>query len=143
VRVTTQEQREAFRQALIHIRHQQGWSQRRLAKEVGLSHSTIAVWERGQTIPEPANVVELERALELESGTLARLLGYMPAGTMRQEMISVLDAIMADPDLGERERGLLLTMYRQLVQQSRADRGGREAGQTAAGGASNQGQDRR
>jgi transcriptional regulator with XRE-family HTH domain len=143
VRVTTQEQREAFRQALIHIRQQRGWSQRRLAKEVGLSHSTIAVWERGQTIPEPANVVELERALELESGTLARLVGYMPAGTMRQEMISVLDAIMADPDLGERERALLLTMYRQLVQQSRADRAEREAGQTAAGGASNQGQDRR
>jgi transcriptional regulator with XRE-family HTH domain len=141
--VTTQEQREAFRQALIHIRHQRGWSQRRLAKEVGLSHSTIAVWERGQTIPEPANVVELERALKLESGTLARLLGYMPAGTMRQEMISVLDAIMADPDLGERERALLLTMYRQLVQQSRADRVEREAGQTTAGGAGNQGQDRR
>jgi transcriptional regulator with XRE-family HTH domain len=136
--VTTQEQREAFRQALTHIRQQRRWSQRRLAKEVGLSHSTIAVWERGQTIPEPANVVELERALELESGTLARLLGYMPA-TMRQEMISVLDAIMADPDLGERERALLLTMYRQLVQQSRADRAGREAGQTAAGGAGDQG----
>ena len=64
--MTTQEQREAFRQALIHIRQQRGWSQRRLAKEVGLSHSTIAVWERGQTIPEPANVVELERALELD-----------------------------------------------------------------------------
>jgi transcriptional regulator with XRE-family HTH domain len=143
VRVTTQEQREAFRQALIHIRQQRGWSQRRLAKEVGLSHSTIAVWERGQTIPEPANVVELERALELESGTLARLVGYMPAGTMRQEMISVLDAIMVDRDLGERERALLLTMYRQLVQQSRADRAERETSQTTAGDASNQGQDRR
>ncbi len=104
--------------------------------------------------PPPAGVVtaqareggrpyELERALKLASGTLARLLGYMPAGTMRQEMISVLDAIMADPDLGERERALLLTMYRQLVEQSRADRLEREAGQTAAGGASNQGQDRR
>jgi len=62
---------------------------------------------------------------------------------MRQEMISVLDAIMADPDLGERERALLLTMYRQLVRQSRADRAEREAGQTTAGSASNQGQDRR
>jgi hypothetical protein len=74
--------------------------------------------------------VELERALELEGGTFARLLGYMPHETMRREMLGVLDAVMADPDLGERERELLLTMYRQLVQQRRAERLEREPGKT-------------
>src|SRR6266540_6904951 len=120
--VTTNEQREAFRQALRHTREERGWSQRRLAQEVGVSHSAIASWERGSNLPESANVVDLERALALEAGTLARLLGYMPLETMRREMTNVLDAIMADPELGQRERELLLTMYRELVRQRRAER---------------------
>jgi hypothetical protein len=33
-----------------------------------------------------------------------------------------LDAIMADPNLGQRERDLLLAMYRELVRQRRAER---------------------
>jgi transcriptional regulator with XRE-family HTH domain len=127
--VTTREQREAFRLALTHARRELQWSQRRLAKELGVSHSTVALWERGKSLPTSANVVELEQALGVEGGTFARLLGYMPQETMRQEMLSVLDAVMADPDLGERERELLLTMYRQLVQQRRAERLGREPGE--------------
>ena len=121
-KVTTNEQREAFRQALHHARQDRGWSQRRLAQGVGVSHSAISSWERGASLPEPANVVDLERALALESGTLARLLGYMPLETMRREMAGVLDAIMADPDLGQRERDLLLAMYRELVRQRRTER---------------------
>jgi transcriptional regulator with XRE-family HTH domain len=120
--VTTNEQREAFRQALRHARQERGWSQRRLAQEVGVSHSSISSWERGSSLPEPANVVDLEGALELESGTLARMLGYMPMETMRREMRTVLDAIMADPELGQRERDLLLAMYRELVRQRRTER---------------------
>jgi transcriptional regulator with XRE-family HTH domain len=120
-KVTTNEQREAFRQALRHARQERSWSQRRLAQEVGVSHSAISSWERGSSLPEPANVVDLERALTLESGTLARMLGYMPLETMRRELRTVLDAIMADPDLGQRERDLLLAMYRELVRQRRAE----------------------
>jgi hypothetical protein len=50
------------------------------------------------------------------------MLGYMPLETMRRELRTVLDAIMADPDLGQRERDLLLAMYRELVRQRRAER---------------------
>ena len=120
--MTTNEQREAFQQALVHARRGHGWSQRRLAEKVGVAHSTVAFWEQGKSIPTPANVVDLERALGLETGALARLLGYMPLETMRHEMGNVLDAIMADPELGQRERDLLLTMYRELVRQRRAER---------------------
>jgi transcriptional regulator with XRE-family HTH domain len=125
--VTSSQQQQAFRQALAHARQERGWSQRELAREMGLSQSAVSYWEQGKSLPEPFNVVELERVLELESGTLARLLGYMPAATMRREMATVLDAIMADPELGERERELLLTMYRELVRQRRGDREPREA----------------
>jgi len=105
-------------------------SQRELARALGFSHSTISYWELGKGLPEPANVVELERVLELESGTLSRLLGYMPVATMQREMVGVLDAIMADPGLGARERELLATMYRELLRQRRTER---EAGQHPAG----------
>ena len=128
--MTTSEQQQAFRQALAHARQKRGWSQRELARAIGLSQSTVSYWEQGKSLPEPANVVELERVLELESGTLARLLGYMPAATMRREMATVLDAIMADPDLGQRERDLLLAMYRELVRQRRGER---KPGQAEAG----------
>lgn len=129
--MTTKEQREAFRLALAHARREHQWSQRRLAEELGVSHSTVALWERGKSLPTSPNVVKLERALEAEGGTFARLLGYMPYDTMQREMLSVLDAVMADPNLGDRERELLLTMYRQLVQQRRAERFEREPGKTA------------
>jgi transcriptional regulator with XRE-family HTH domain len=120
--VTTDEQREAFKQAITHARRGHGWSQRKLAEKLGVSHSTVAFWEQGKTLPTSVNVVDLERVLELEPGTLARLLGYMPLDTMQREMRTVLDAIMADPDLGQRERDLLLAMYRELVRQRRAER---------------------
>jgi transcriptional regulator with XRE-family HTH domain len=128
--VTTNDQRDAFRQALRHAREEHGWSQRQLAQQVGVSHSAISSWERGSSLPEPTNVVDLEGALSLESGTLARLLGYMPLETMRREFRTVLDAIMADPDLGQRERDLLLAMYRELVRQRRAER---KSGQAHSG----------
>jgi hypothetical protein len=36
-------------------------------------------------------------------------------------MISVIEALEADPKLGERERELLASMYRQLVKQREAE----------------------
>jgi transcriptional regulator with XRE-family HTH domain len=128
--VTTNEQRDAFRQAVRHARRERGWSQRKLAEALGVSHSTVSFWEQGKTLPEPANVIDLERVLELESGALARLLGYMPPATMQREMATVLEAVMADPELGERERELLLAMYRELLRQRRTQR---EAGEPAPG----------
>lgn len=126
----TDEQKRAFQRALQRARRERGLSQRELARALGLSHSTLSYWELGKGLPEPANVVELERVLELESGTLSRLLGYMPVATMQREMVGVLDAIMADPELGARERELLATMYRELLRQRRTER---EAAQHPAG----------
>jgi transcriptional regulator with XRE-family HTH domain len=35
------------------IRHQRGWSQERLAHEMGISFTTVSSWERGKRIPQP------------------------------------------------------------------------------------------
>ncbi len=128
--VATSEQRQAFREKLRQERQQRGWSQRELARALGLSHSSVSYWEQGKGLPTPSNVIDLERVLDLESGTLARLLGYMPVATMRDEMIGVLDAIMGDPELGARERDLLATMYRQLIRQRRTEMAERESRQS-------------
>jgi transcriptional regulator with XRE-family HTH domain len=128
--MATNNQREAFRRALQRARRDQGWTQRQLATALGVSPNAVSYWERGKSLPEPTNVIELERSLGLESGALARLLGYMPLATMQREMASVLDAITADPALENSERELLATMYRELVRQVRQRRQEREPSQS-------------
>lgn len=40
-------------EAIIDIRKRLQWSQERLARELGLSYSTISRWERGLSTPSP------------------------------------------------------------------------------------------
>jgi transcriptional regulator with XRE-family HTH domain len=42
------------KEEIKQIRKQLGWSQERLARELGLSFSTISRWERGESKPSPA-----------------------------------------------------------------------------------------
>lgn len=42
------------KEEIKQIRKQLGWSQERLARELGLSFSTISRWERGESHPSPA-----------------------------------------------------------------------------------------
>jgi transcriptional regulator with XRE-family HTH domain len=119
--VVTQVQRDAFRLALRRAREDAGLSQRALSRALGLSNSAVWQWEQGQAIPRPDVVAAVEKELELEAGRLSRLLGYLPAGAVEREMISVIEAVQADPKLGERERELLTTMYRQLVKQRQSE----------------------
>ena len=43
-----------FKEEIKQIRKQLGWSQERLARELGLSFSTINRWERGESKPSAA-----------------------------------------------------------------------------------------
>jgi transcriptional regulator with XRE-family HTH domain len=123
--VATEEQREAFRQALRHTREQRGLTQRALSRIIGLTNSAVWQWEQGRAIPRPEIVAKLEAALDLDPGVLSRLLGYLPITQPPDKAtMDVLDALQADPRLGARERKLLATIYRELVAQ-------REAGQSA------------
>ena len=115
--MATEEQREAFRQALRHTREQRGLTQRALSRIIGLTNSAVWQWEQGRAIPRPEIVAKLEAALDLGPGVLSRLMGYLPT-------MDVLDALQADPKLGARERKLLATFYRELVAQREASQGG-------------------
>jgi hypothetical protein len=61
----------------------------------------------------------LERVLQVESSSLARLLGYVPPSELRNSPTSVLDAVNADPRLDEDGRELLTGVYRWLVRTGR------------------------
>jgi transcriptional regulator with XRE-family HTH domain len=123
--VATEEQREAFRQALRHTREQRGLTQRALSRIIGVTNSAVWQWEQGKAIPRPETVAHLEAALDLGPGVLSRLLGYLPITRPPDKAtMDVLDALQADPKLGARERQLLATIYRELVAQREAGQGG-------------------
>jgi hypothetical protein len=75
-------------------------------------------WEEGRGAPDAATVARLERLLRLKPDTLARLLGY--AAPNGQAISSVVDALRADPRLGDSGRELLTTVYRWLVRRGSA-----------------------
>jgi transcriptional regulator with XRE-family HTH domain len=115
------DQRDAFPRALKRARMERRLSQRELSRALGVSHSAVSQWESGRVRPIPSKVAELEQALDLDPGTLSRLLGYLPIATSdAKAALTVLEAIRADPRLGDRERELLIAMYRQLVRQREA-----------------------
>jgi transcriptional regulator with XRE-family HTH domain len=123
--VATDEQREAFHQAVRHAREQRGLSQRALSRKIGLTNSAVWQWEQGKAIPRPEIVAKLEAALDLGPGVLSRLLGYLPITQPPDKAtLDVLEALQADPKLGERERKLLATIYRELVAQREAGQAG-------------------
>ena len=106
-------QREPFRRALRQAREDAGLSQRAVARAVDRPPSAVWQWEEGRGAPAPATVKKLERLLNLESDTLASLLGYSaPSG---QSIGGVLDAVRADPRLDTAGRELLISVYRWLV----------------------------
>ena len=115
VAVTIKAQREAFRRALRSAREDRGLSQRALARAVGRTPGAVWQWEQGKGAPNAETVAKLEALLHLEADELARLLGYVPPSSSLDRRTGVVEAVNADPRLGESERELLRAVYRWLV----------------------------
>jgi len=107
------DQREQFRYALRQARETSGLSQRAVARAVGRTASAVWQWEKGQGAPDLDIIAKLEELLDLDAGTLARLLGYQPTNTVQPA--SVLEAVRTDPRLDDDGRELLAKVYRWLV----------------------------
>jgi transcriptional regulator with XRE-family HTH domain len=114
------EQREAFRKALRRARETCDLSQRAVGEAVGRTGSAVWQWEEGRGAPDHTTVTKLEAVMGLESGSLAKLLGYVPAGA--DEPVSVVEALNADPRLNDSGRELLTSVYRWLVRQGAGER---------------------
>jgi transcriptional regulator with XRE-family HTH domain len=116
--LATAAQRDEFRRVLKETRTRRRLSLRALGAVAGVSKSAVAQWENGRSLPVPGKVPDLERALELEPGTLSRLLGYLPiASGDAKTSLDVIEAIRHDARLGQHGQELLITMYRQLLRQ--------------------------
>ena len=115
------DQREAFRQALRRAREASGLSQRVVGEAVGRTGSAVWQWEEGRGAPDHATVANLEAVLELETGSIAKLLGYVPTGMDRP--VSLVEALNADPRLDDSGRELLTSVYRWLVRQGAGEMG--------------------
>ena len=115
------DQREAFRQALRRARELSGLSQRVVGEAVGRTGSAVWQWEEGRGAPDHATAANLEAVLELEPGSLAKLLGYVPTGSVGP--VSLVEALNADPRLDDSGRELLTSVYRWLVRQGAGEMG--------------------
>jgi transcriptional regulator with XRE-family HTH domain len=81
-----------------------------------VSQASVSQWLHGQTVPRPGMAVRLERELGRDPGSLLIPLGYVvvdPEG----RPLGVPEAVAKDPRLGSREREILLSLYRTLVDQ--------------------------
>ena len=81
-----------------HIRKRFQWSQERLARELGLSYSTISRWERGQSTPSPAAerlLSELVRSLSPKPKSLR----FAPLSADRIDISGVAGLFSGPKDL--------------------------------------------
>lgn len=108
-----------FGAALAAALRRRGMSQRVLTDLLGrTAQSSVSAWTRGDAVPTPEVVFEIERIIEVPPGHLSQHIGYVPAGA--EPPASVVSAIDADPLLEPVHRQALLALYREFtVGQSR------------------------
>lgn len=112
----TAEQRQRFAVALGQALGDLKLSGRALARAVGVSPAAVGHWRRGETAPRPDMAAKLETALELDPGTLSRLLGYVVINQIGDGRgLSVAEAVQAESRLGPLEKTLLMNIYRELL----------------------------
>jgi transcriptional regulator with XRE-family HTH domain len=93
-----------------YIRTQRNSAQislRQLAKRAGVSNPYLSQVERGLRRPSADILQQIAKALRISAEAL-----YVQAGILeRREGGPVLDAILADPDLSERQKQVLMDVY--------------------------------
>jgi hypothetical protein len=120
---TSEEQRRAFgravRQRLEDLGRSRAWLGAEVARlELGdgaraYTASAVTMWVNGDTEPTRPKVWAIEEALGARSGSLSRLLGYLPLDA--RPVTSVPAAIEHDSLLDEEGRRVLSAVYRVLT----------------------------
>jgi transcriptional regulator with XRE-family HTH domain len=60
----------SFKEALRQIRMTAGYSQVKLAQELGIAQPVVSAWEQGEHYPTMARLALLEQLFHLQPGTL-------------------------------------------------------------------------
>lgn len=107
----------AIRERLTELGQTQAFLGVAVAEDEGLdvpfSQSAVSDWVNGTDRLPPARLFAIERALGLPPGRLSRHLGYVPADV--QPVTTVLEALDADPLLGEVQRTMVRATYEAAV----------------------------
>jgi transcriptional regulator with XRE-family HTH domain len=97
-----------------YIRSQREGAQvslRQLAKTAGVSNPYLSQIERGLRKPSAEILQQIAKGLRISAEVLYVRAGFLderPAGAV----VAVVDAVLADPDLTERQKQVLLDVYR-------------------------------
>ncbi len=100
-------------------REQAKISLRQLAQAAGVSNPYLSQIERGLRRPSADILQQIARGLRISAEALYVQAGFLedrPAGT------GVRDAVLADPELTERQKQMLLEVYESFRKESAADR---------------------
>jgi transcriptional regulator with XRE-family HTH domain len=92
---------------LREARAKKGWSQRELARRLGVSNNAVAVWETGATKPTLRYRAELSKALDIPFATLLPEGGVEPDVTDPdiRRLVELVERLPSD-----RRRALLLVV---------------------------------
>lgn len=104
----TDAQLASFAAALADTIHTKRRSFKEVAEHVGWTADYVNKLTRGQRIPNPWAMFEVERFLGCPPGELTRHLGYVPTGAPT----SVVASIEADSTLTDDARRMLVATYR-------------------------------
>lgn len=114
-----------------YIRTQRGNAQislRQLAKRAGVSNPYLSQVERGLRKPSAEILQQIAKALRISAEAL-----YVQAGILEQrESGPVVDAILGDGDLSERQKQVLLEIYASFRRERDSDVSVPDPGETEA-----------
>jgi len=119
--------REQREQAKISIRQ--------LAQAAGVSNPYLSQVERGLRRPSADILQQIARGLRISAEAL-----YVQAGILddKRSESSVTDAIMADQEITERQKQMLVDIYESFRKEVRADRQARDSAESGAAAGSDQ-----
>ena len=81
---------------IASARKEKGYTQTQLSEKINVSFQAVSSWERGETIPDLQNLIELSNALEVSiDALLGRAVKAEPANTESKEEINI-EAIKAE-----------------------------------------------
>lgn len=89
-------------------REEFGWGQHDLARRLQVTQQTVSRWEQGASLPRPRRLLEIADVLELDSGLLHRLAGYLPAEERSREWSVFQAAFEQVHELSDTELMLLM-----------------------------------
>lgn len=111
-----------FGDRLVMELERRGMTQRELAQRLDVSPQAVNGWVKGAGQPSWSRLLRLEDVLGVPRGDLLAMLGYRPPADGGDRLVTLEDAIRADPEISPENKRALL----RFVKLARADSEGGE-----------------